>query len=80
MNPRTPAARKLRVEQEVRRIRCAWPEARITWSSDREHAVAIIREPESTYIIEVHPGHLTADTTSLHVPDRLVTAREGWVD
>lgn len=87
MNPLTPAAAKRRVEEEVRRIREAWPVAMTTWTHSRLSAVIVIRDPLSTYIIEVLAGEAEAVTRSLwvshHEPIRegyVPEWQEGWVD
>lgn len=85
MNPKTISAQVLRVEQEVRRIREAWPEAKVRFTRDFLAAVAIIREPTSTYIIEVEPGETDVVTRSLWVSHRAPSThapewRAGWVD
>ena len=85
MNPKTISAQIMRVENEVHRIREAWPEAKVRFTRDFLAAVVIIREPTSTYIIEVEPGETDAVTRSLWVSHRVPAAhgpewRTGWVD
>lgn len=83
MNPKTISAQVLRVEEEVRRIREAWPEAKVRFTRDFLAAVVIIREPTSTCIIEVEPGETDVVTRSLWVSHRVPHTpewRTGWVD
>lgn len=87
MNPKTPNAQARRVRDEVDRIRCAWPLARASFGPLGLDAVVIIREPASTYIIEVEPGDHEAVTRSLWVSHRHPIAEpyipewaDGWVD
>lgn len=87
MNPKTPNAQMRQVGTEVLRIREAWPTAKVRFTHDFLAAVAIIREPASTYFIEVEPGDFEAKTRSLWVSHRhpiaepyVPTWTEGWVD
>ena len=89
MNPKTISAQALRVEREVRRIRGAWPEAKVRFTRDFLTAVAVIREPTSTYIIEVEPTDDGVATRYLWVSHRVPIGpdsthipqwTEGWVD
>lgn len=80
MNPLSPNGRRNRVRQEVARIRAAWPLATFTEGDDGMSAVAIIREPVSTCIIEIDPDRVR----SLHVRHDHASAppewRDGWDD
>lgn len=84
MNPLSPNAAKNRVRRELWAILAAWPTAEVTRHGDGLSAVVIIREPQSTYVIEVTPD----GTQSLHVPHRALTNglvhtplwADGWVD
>lgn len=77
-------ARRAQVGAEVRNIKKAWPQARVTRGHDGLTAVAIIPNPTSTYVVEVTP----VGAQSLHIPhdaSRTATGhppqwREGWVD
>lgn len=83
MNPKTISAQIMRVEEEVRLIREAWPEAKVRFTRDFLAAVVIIREPTSTYIIEVEMSETGVVTRSLWVSHRVPAApewRTGWVD
>lgn len=87
MNTKTLTAQTRQVRDEVERIVDAWPTASVRYTLDHLAAVLIIRNPNSTYIIEVEPGDFEAKTRSLwvshvspivegYVPDWT----EGWVD
>lgn len=82
MNPLTLTARHQRVDAEVRRIREAWPTARVTRSADRLAAVAVIDNAHSTYIIEVDPDSSRSLWVSFSLGGGGHTAgwRDGWVD
>lgn len=89
MNYKTITAQVRRVEREVRRIVAAWPDAQVRHTVDRMSAVVIIREPASTYIIEVEPGDDEVVTRSLWVSHRVPVGPDsthipewtaGWVD
>lgn len=89
MNPLTRTARSQRVEAEVRRIREAWPEAQVRYNAERVGATVVIRDPLSTYIIEVESGDTDVVTRSLWVSHRVPIGpdsehvpqwTEGWVD
>ena len=83
MNPLTPNAVRTGVRREVALIREAWPAATVTWTPDELAATLIVRDPLSTYIIEVDRRGVRSLWVSHRAPIRegyVPEWQEGWVD
>lgn len=79
--------RQRAVRREVLSIRNAWPQASISWGTDRLAAVAMIHDANVTQVIEVTSARYSseADSRSLWVKHAAGSGtppqwREGWID
>lgn len=83
MNPKTITAGQWTVQRTVKEFLRDWPTADVTFGHDRLSAVAIVHDPQVTYILEVTPESVR----SLWVSHRAPIAEgyvpewtDGWVD